>query len=333
MKPNSTTFNPADEEQASLWAARLDSGAPLAPADRVALDAWLANAPAHRELLSSYCQFSADFERKLSAIADLSTLDLPAARPRHGSRWGRWAAVTSLAAAAAIAFVALRNSPQDFPRDVVTPVGHRQSLTLADGTRVDLNAQTNLRIDLSGERRHVLLASGEAFFAVHKDPSLPFIVETPAGSVRVTGTQFNVRTETTSALEVTVLEGSVRAHPVAVNGVPSAPHALTAGDQLSANTSGVSVNHLSSAAVDDALAWRQGEVVFDRVPLRLAVARFARYHGRGITVSPEVAEMAVGGRYKLDDLDDFLAYLQEYLHLRVIHEPNGTVQVTAGPGK
>ncbi|MDB6128392.1 MAG: fec operon regulator FecR [Verrucomicrobia bacterium] len=329
MNPTSTTFNPADEEQASLWAARLDSGAPLSSTDRVALDAWLAGAPAHRELLSSYCQFSADLERKLTVIAEASSLDLPASSARRGSHWGRWAAVTTLAAAAAIAFVTLRSPAQDFPRDVVTPVGHRQSLTLADGTRVDLNAQTNLRIDISGERRHVLLASGEAFFAVHKDPSRPFIVETPAGSVRVTGTQFSVRTETTSALEVTVLEGSVRAHPVALNGVPSAPHALSAGDQLSASPSGVKVNHLSSAGVEDALAWRQGEVVFDHAPLRLAVARFARYHGRGITVAPDVAEIAIGGRYKLDDLDDFLAYLEEYLHLRVSHEPNGTVRVTA----
>ena len=332
MNPTHSTFNPADEEQASLWAARLD-GSELSANDRASLDAWLANNPVRRELLSSYCQFSADLEQKLPVIAAATALDLAAARRPHAIRWGRWIAGASLAAAAAIAFMVWINPSRDFASNVVTPVGQRQSLTLADGTRVDLNAQTNLHIDISGDHRRVLLASGEAFFAVHKDPSRPFIIETPAGSVRVTGTQFDVRTETTSALEVTVLEGSVQANPSDLAGGTSTPYALTAGDQLSAGTDGVTVHQLSHGAVEDSLAWRQGQVVFDRVPLQAAVARFARYHGRGITVAADVAEIRVGGRYSLDDLEGFLSFIEEDLHLRVSRETNGTVQVTARPAK
>jgi transmembrane sensor len=326
MKSPSSSFNPAVEEQASLWAARLD-GSVLSPADRASLDAWLALDPIHRELLSSYCQFSADLEQKLPQLA-AATVDFPP-RVARRSTWGRWAGFVTLAAAAAVAVVLWNRPEANSPDTVATPVGQRQSLTLSDGTRVDLNAQTSLRVDVSGQRRHVLLASGEAFFAVHKDPSRPFIVETPAGSVRVTGTKFDVRTETTSALEVTVAEGSVEAHPAGRGEVASPPHRLTAGDQLSAGPEGISVRHLSAAAIEDSLAWRQGQVVFDGVPLQEALARFARYHGRGISVAADAAGKRIGGRYSLEDLDGFLSFIEEGLQVRVTRESNGTVLVSA----
>jgi transmembrane sensor len=179
----------------------------------------------------------------------------------------------------------------------------------------------------------VRLAAGEAFFAVHKDATRPFIVETPAGSVRVTGTKFDVRTETDGALEVTVVEGSVQAHPGEAAGRPSTPVQLGAGDQLSAGPGGVSVHTLPAAALEDALAWRQGQIVFDGVPLREALARFARYHGRGITATPEAAELRVGARFSLDDLDGFFAGLEEVLPVRVTHNLNGTVQVSRRPAR
>ena len=331
MNPSSPPYHPAAEDLASLWAARLD-GSVLSAADRRSLDVWLAADPAHRELLSQFCQFSADLEQKLPALAAAGAIDLPAARARRPG-WLKWTAPLALAAAAVVAISIWLNSSPIQTENVVTPVARRQSLTLADGTRVDLNAQTSLLIELTGKNRHVLLASGEAFFAVHKDPSRPFTVETPAGSVRVTGTRFNVRAETNSTLEVTVAEGSVQAHPAALGGIPSPPRSLTAGDQLSAGPGGVEVHRLSAAALDDTLAWRQGQVVFNGVPLRDALARFARYHGRGITVAPDAADKRVGGRYSLDDLDGFLGFIEEELSVRVTRELNGTVQVSARPAR
>ena len=328
MNPNPPPFNPAADEQASLWAARLD-GSALSAADRSALDVWLASGPAHRDLLSQYCQLSADLEQKLPVLAAVDAVDfLPPAAPQRRSRWVKSAAVGSLAAVAAVALTVWLARPQIQLETVATPVGQRQSLTLADGTRIDLNAQTNLQVEITGRTRHVLLASGEAFFAVHKDPSRPFIVESPAGSVRVTGTQFNVRAETATTFEVTVIEGSVQAHPGDMNGRASAPQTLGAGDQLSAGPDGMDVRRLSAAGLDDALAWRQGQVVFHGVALGDALARFARYHGRGITVSPDAARKRIGGRYSLDDLDGFLSFIEEGLQVHVTHDLNGTVQVS-----
>lgn len=320
--------DPTVEEQASLWAARLD-GSVLSAADRTALDEWLAGHPARRAQLSRYCQFSADLEQQLPLIEGIreQSAEIPAPKSAQPLPWLRrpLMAGVMLTAAAAVALMFWPARPQR--ENIATPVAQRQTLTLADGTVAELNAQTSLRIEIDRKERRVRLAAGEAFFSVRKDPARPFTVETPAGSVRVTGTKFNVRTESPAALEVTVLEGSVQAQPEKADGPPAAPVQLGAGDQLSAGSAGTAVRTLSDAALEDALAWRQGQIVFEDVPLRETLARFARYHGRGITAAADAAELRVGGRFSLDDLDGFFAGLEEVLPVRVTRNPSGTVLV------
>jgi transmembrane sensor len=331
MNSSPRHLDPATEEQAALWAARLD-GSVLSAADRTALDEWLAGDPARRALLSHYCQFSADLEQQLPLIAGIRELsaEIPAPKTAQPLPWLRrpLMAGAMLTAAAAVALVFWTARPRAQRENIATPVAQRQSLTLADGTRVELNALTSLQVEIDGKGRRVRLASGEAFFAVHKDSTRLFTVETPAGSVRVTGTQFDVRTETATALEVTVLEGSVQARPGKPGGADRPPVALAAGDRLSARDGEASVQTLSAGAIDDALAWRQGQIVFKDVPLREALARFGRYHGRSITATPEAAGLGVGGRFSLDDLDGFLAFIEESQPVKVTHNLNGTVLVT-----
>jgi transmembrane sensor len=325
---NTLPRHPAADEQASLWAARLD-GSELTAADRAALDAWLAADPAHRALLSRYCQFSADLEQSLPALVASGAVALSAADTPRRRGWGfNWIAGGALAAAAAAALVVWLAWPATQLNRIATPAAQRQAITLADGTRVELNARTSLQAEIGRRERRVRLADGEAFFTVSKDPSRPFIVETPAGSVRVTGTVFNVRSEAATQLEVTVVEGSVQVRASQDGG---APHALGARDQLSSDASGTVMKTLSAAALESALAWREGAIVFERVPLRAAVARFARYHGRGIVVATAVDAKdprAIGGRYSLDDLDGFLSFIEtSWPDVRVTHESSGTVRL------
>ena len=316
------------EEQASLWAARLD-GSVLSAADRTALDAWLATDPAHLVLLSAYCQFSADLEQQLPFLAGVrdELADTPtAAKTAQPLPWLRWPilAGATLTVAAALAVILWQGQPQNQFQNIATPVAQRQEVTLADGSHIELNAQTALVVAFTGADRRVRLAGGEAFFRISKDPARPFFVETPAGSIRVTGTQFNVRTETATALEVTVLEGTVQVRA----GGSVAPEFLHAGDRLNADSGKVSVATLSPDQVNAALAWRQGQIVFVGTPLREALGRFARYHGRNLTASDSAAQQRVGGLYSLDDLDGFLASLEEgMLPVRVTREPDGAVKV------
>lgn len=318
--------SPAAEEQAALWAARLD-GSELSAADHAALDTWLAADPVHRGLLSSYCQFSADLEQQLpllegirERLAETSTATYTA-RPSLWLRRPIWAGAM-LAAVAAVAVILWSSRPQNRFQNLGAPVGARQTATLADGSQLELNAGTSASAEITKQARHVRLTAGEAFFQVTKDPARPFIVETPSGSVRVTGTQFNVRTEA-GGFEVTVLDGSVQARP----GDTGAARALGAGDQLALADARLDVRHLSARQLADTLAWRAGQVVFDGTPLREALQRFARYHGRNLSAADEVASLLVGGRYSLDDLDGFLFALESFLPVKVTRALDGSIRV------
>ena len=333
MNPSRPHRESAADQQAALWAARLD-GDILDRSQRTALDAWLAEDPSHRTLLSQYCQFSADLEQQIPAlvaaggVVNLPVRETPAWRTRSRRKFARLASLTLAAAAAlVVGFSVLRPSPD--VQNIAMASKQRAARTLADGTRVELNANTSLRFENKPTARRVTLAGGEAFFEVSKDPSRPFIVETPAGSVRVTGTTFNVRNDPTRiGFEVTVVEGSVQVHSTAAS---AAPVPLVAGNQFSSATS--IVRTLSADALGAVLAWRQGAIVFDGVPLSEAAARFAHYHGRAIKVAPAVANERVGARHRLDDLNDFLAGIELALPVVRHDEPSGAIVLSRRPGK
>ena len=310
------------EDEALAWATRFDAG-DLTPAELALLDAWLAADPAHGWRLAHYQQFYAQLHGTLPAMAAAGALP-SASSPVRARRWLGVAA--GLAAVLALAAVLWFRQPQQ----LATAPGQRQAVVLADGSRTDLNARTRLSVRLGRAQRTVRLEQGEAVFAVAKDPARPFFVETVAGTVRVTGTVFNVRLAPSAALEVTVLEGSVTVAPVDADGreLP-APPALAAGEQLIFDPATATVHRLRPAAIDDVVAWREGKVVFAGTLLADAVERFAAYHGREITVAAPAAALTLGGRYTLDDLDQFLASLAEALPVRVLRQPSGRINIVA----
>lgn len=323
------------DEQAALWAARLD-GDTLDNAQRAELDAWLAQKPTHRALLSHYCQFSADLEEQIPVLVAEGAVAMPETKSPVRRRWTfPWLTGVALAAAAAVVVtVAVLRPTTPQVQHIAMASAQRSSQTLSDGTRVELNANTSLRFETTKEGRFVRLAGGEALFAVAKDSSRPFYIETPGGLVRVTGTTFNVRTESASnLLEVTVVEGSVQVTPNSNQARPSSGMAtLGAGDRFSSRTG--ETRALSRSELDDALAWRDGKIVFYDVPLHEALARFAHYHGRAINVAPAVANEPVGGRYSIDDLKGFLAGLELALPRVKVHSDDlsGAVTVSLRPG-
>ena len=332
MNSSQQFHNSAADEQAALWAARLD-GDSLDQTQRAELDAWLAKDPAHRALLSQYCQFSADLEEQIPVLVSSGAVALPEPPASKRARWS-FPRIMGLAVAAAAAVAVtvnvLRPAPQ--VQTFAQASAQRGACTLADGTRVELNANTSVRFENSKTERRVRMAGGEALFHVAKDSSRPFTVETPAGSVRVTGTTFNVRTElTATGLEVTVVEGSIQVRPADARGAQPNPLPLIAGEQFSSRGGGV--RPMDEKAIEDALAWRNGKVVFYDTPLNEAIARFAQYHGRAIHVSAEVAGERVGGRYSLDDLMGFLAGLELVLPRVKVHtDMSGVVFVELRPG-
>lgn len=107
------------------------------------------------------------------------------------------------------------------PQTITVPAGQRAQITLADGTRVWLNAQSTLTYasDFGRNDRNVEL-DGEAYFEVAKNKKLPFYVHTEMHKVRVVGTSFNVCAyKGSKEFETTLVEGIVDIYPSCNNQV------------------------------------------------------------------------------------------------------------------
>jgi ferric-dicitrate binding protein FerR (iron transport regulator) len=143
--------------------------------------------------------------------------------------------------------------------------------------------------------------------------------------VRVTGTKFNVRLESAEVVEVTVLEGSV---VVTLPGTKSDPLKLGPGDQLLVTGGAANVHQVTPDQLQDAIAWVKGFVVFDRMPLRDAAARYASYHDKRIEVDPTLALKPYGGKLRIADLDGFLQSLPLQIpEAEVTTTPEGVIRI------
>jgi len=98
--------------------------------------------------------------------------------------------------------------PQPSAQLYATSTGGYERVVLADASVVELNANSEVRVDLLPSERRVALVRGEAHFTVAHDTARPFIVSAHGVAVRAVGTAFNVRLAATS-VEVLVTEGKV----------------------------------------------------------------------------------------------------------------------------
>ena len=89
-----------------------------------------------------------------------------------------------------------------------TDVGEQRSLALADGSTVELNSRSRIKVQYTEHERHIDLLEGQALFHVAKNKWRPFIVTAADTRVRAVGTAFDVY-KTSSGAVVTVVEGRV----------------------------------------------------------------------------------------------------------------------------
>lgn len=286
---------------------------------RAALTQWLAADPEHRRVLARYRQLSAEIESRVGALLDEAEIQVAG----RGRRTRRWRVFTALGAAAAVVMgMAVATREQN---EFATKRAERHAAVLMDGSRIELNAQTELRIEFDRGERRVRLVHGEALFDVAKETARPFVVETPAGRVQVTGTVFNIRATQGQTAEVTVLDGRVQVRSAEA---PSGEDAVLApGEQAVMSAAAVTIHALPPGAAQDVVAWREGRVVFDGTPLREAVERFANYHGRILQVDARVGKLSLGGRFSLDDIDGLLDEIERVFPVRVVRESSGVVRI------
>lgn len=131
-------------------------------------------------------------------------------------------------------------------KEIKTPKGARTKIKLPDGSDVWLNAGSKLNYNdksFDEDTREVSL-TGEAYFDVVHNEKKPFIIHTSRISVKVLGTQFNVKAyEEDKTTETSLIVGSVE---VSLNNNPSRKYLLKPNQKL------VLSNELPPAATHDA---------------------------------------------------------------------------------
>jgi len=178
----------------------------------------------------------------------------------------------------------------------VTGIGERRVVILDDGSKISLDAATQVTVHYTKRARQLRLESGRAKFDVAKDASRPFTVGAADKAIRATGTAFSVEL-LQGAVSVVLYEGHVqvltdergsRAEPIKIH--EHLDPGLRPGgtrDELVPGRELIVPVKASAAEVSDAdpvrsLAWEGGQLVFVGEPLASAVERVNRYSSRQI---------------------------------------------------
>jgi len=231
----------------------------------------------------------------------------------------RSAAVVAIAAVAGTGLYLGTRDPGT--QTYATNIGSRKTLSLPDGSQIELNTNTILRMSKADNRR-VWLDRGEAFFQVVHDPKHPFVVDIGQRRITDLGTKFDVRHDDTH-LKISVVEGSVSLASK-TDGAQSL--ILTRGDSVIGNGNVLKVKNTPPQSVTAELGWRRGVLVFDNTTLAEAASEFNRYTANKIVVADSrAANMRIVGTFPTDGIEGFLDVAQHILKVRVEHRGNQTV--------
>ena len=276
---------------------------------------WLENDPAHVDIYQAAAAADADMADLIGAAPPPPMTVMPSP-PVTRRRFGGWIGGAVAASLVAITGYGLL-PPRSDPYSIATMAGERRTVTLADGSRIDINGATRITLDRRNPRL-ATLESGEVLFTVVHDDSRPFIVHAGGAELRDVGTVFNVVSDD-SGLALAVAEGTVIYNPKREAVTIDAGNTLRvrAGDPV------VTVGRADPAAM---VSWRQNRLIYDGAPLGLVAADIRRNLGLAVAVSPDVAARPFRGVIVLDrETDRFLARLGPLLDVTVERGPQGWV--------
>ena len=321
--PNAETHVQENAEtlakQAAVWIERRDFG-DWGEEDRAGFKTWLAQSPAHRV---AFLRADARWGRTemLGALRPFRAEDTQSTTPRRSR-------IPFAGISAALALVALTGASAAFyltmPRETTyaTPIGGHKTIALADGSRVELNTNTVLRIG-GRDSRTVSLVSGEAYFQIKHDPVHPFVVTAAAHRVIDLGTKFLVRNDA-DRLTVSLMEGRASIQSDGADQTHST--VLAPGDVVVATGNKMSVTRKPALELAHEVGWRQGVLVFDNTTLADAAAELNRYNRQKIVIADaSVAKLAIVGTFPENDVEAVADAAKEVFGLQVQNRKDAIV--------
>ncbi|QMV63543.1 FecR domain-containing protein [Pseudomonas berkeleyensis] len=270
-------------------------------AQRAAWQAWLAEDPRHAQAWARLENLRQRFDQAPQGIV---------AQALENARHSRRNVVKTLAVLLGVGLVGWQGyQVSPWSADYVTRVGERRRVTLADGSRLDLNTDTRVDIRFTTGQRLIHLLHGEILVTTAKDPR-PLSVQTAEGHILALGTRFGVH-QTSSQTRLTVEEHAVEISPSLATTQAVRVEAGQACDFTSTR-----VGALRPAAAS-ASAWTQGMLVVVDWRLDEVLAELSRHRHGYLGCSPQVAAMRLSGAFNLNDSEATLASLLDALPIQM----------------
>lgn len=285
---------PDSDSAAADWVVRLQ-GEAAGESDWLAFDRWLGESPVNGRA----------YDRALALWCELDRA-APALKRRMGGvsliSWRVSAAVGALAASLALGWILVSGHfPLTGAETYETAIGEHRSVTLADGSHIELDGATRLSVRLEEKARRVIMERGEAIYDVAPDAARPFTIQSGDRQVRVVGTEFDVRNRD-NAFSVTVRRGVVEVSPV--SGTQGTSVRLTTGERID-HVAGRTDKRSTGVSADEVFGWRTGQLIYRETPLSEVVADLNAHYAKPVSLSDsKVAAQPFSGVLTLDGEDE-----------------------------
>ena len=231
-----------------------------------------------------------------------------------------------------------------------TTIGEQKILTLLDGSQIQLDTNSRVRVTYGEEMRQVYLLRGKAHFTVSENPDRPFEVYAGSGLVRAVGTAFSVDLAGYD-VRVTVDEGRVELARVIENvqkisneilsersdlgsdlierdHIPEVFLTLDRGQRASFDQVEEKVHNLKEKDLSREMAWRRGVLIFIDEPLRNVIKEVGRYTKTRIEMyDDELKDIQVGGRFRVGELDALFDILEAGFGVQVSYVNDEYIQL------
>ncbi len=345
----------AIKEEAAEWLIKLDGDEPPSAQELDALREWLGRSPVHSQVLNSMNTFWGN-----NVLTEL-VVPLGKHEPKVSffdrlmSKMGGFEGASAIAVSCSIIVAIVMLSPAPLTESnglYSTAVGQQKELTLADGSHIQLNTNSQVEVRYDEQYRNIQLLQGEVHFDVAKDSTRPFRVYAGARRVQAVGTAFSVHIKEKD-VNILVTEGRVALaslgalpplttkhseslEPVEQGGLDRYTHSeskalgtLSEGESVTINIaeaadvvakSGLDadVEQVSQDELSRRQSWRDGLLVFSGEPLDEVIYEISRYTTVSIEIAdPALRDIQIGGRFKVGDIDHLFKALEANFGIEV----------------
>lgn len=319
-------------EEASHWVVKLDKG--LSEDENELLKEWIAQSEQNRLTLMKAGQ-AWDRAGVLTKLTDLFP------QPSKRRKVNSWALPAIAASMAVIAF-SFSLGIFSLNPNITTPtpetaelepnmeglyktaIGEHINVTLPDGTQLNLNTNTTVRVNYSDHQRLLTLEQGELHVDVAHNEDRPLSVLAANQVIQAIGTAFNVELGSNRQVDLVVTEGKVLVEkrevvaPAPIDSsqypivMPQTSLAVSEGERIMLGQLDESIQSIAPTEIEVELSWQQGNLIFSGEPLVDAIEEISRYTSvEFVFLNEDLKQRKVAGLFEAGDIDGLLLALSD----------------------